>query len=88
MEQDHTQFAVQILCDDYTGCDAICDYFATEADTVINIVCEVDLNKDFEYLYSVGRFIKLSHLYVKLLFSICISIYFSNINIIWKYVIK
>ena len=33
-EQDCTQFAVQILCHDSTGCD----YFAIEADTMIDIV--------------------------------------------------
>ena len=76
------------ISDDFTGCDAICDYFATEADTMIDIVSEFYLNKDFEYLYSVGGFIKLSHLNVKLLFSICISIYFGIIRIIMKYVIK
>ena len=32
MEQDYTQFEVLILCDDSTGCDEICDCFATEAD--------------------------------------------------------
>ena len=41
MEQDYTQFEVLILCDDSTGCDEICDCFATEADTMIDIVCEV-----------------------------------------------
>ena len=43
MEQDLTQFAVLILCNDCTGCDEMYDYFATEADTMIDIVCEVDL---------------------------------------------
>ena len=47
MEQDRTQFAVLMLCDDSTGCDKIGDYFATEADTMIGIVSEVDLNKDW-----------------------------------------
>ena len=46
MEQDRTQFAVLILCDDSTGCDEIGLYFATEADILIYIVCNVDLNKD------------------------------------------
>ena len=45
MEQDRTQFAVLILGDDTTGCDKIGDYCTTEADTIIGIVCEVDLNK-------------------------------------------
>ena len=42
MKQDLTQLAVIILCDDSTGCDEMNDYFATEADTMIDIVCEVD----------------------------------------------
>ena len=44
VEQDCTQFAVLILCHDSTGCDEMGDYFAIEADTMIDI--EVDLNKD------------------------------------------
>ena len=47
MEQNHTEFTVLILCEDSTGCDEIGDYFAAEADTMIDIVCEVDLNKDW-----------------------------------------
>ena len=46
MEQDLTQLAVIIICDDSTGCDEMDDYFAIEADTMIYIVCEVDLNTD------------------------------------------
>ena len=42
-EQDCTRFAVLILCHDSTGCDEMDDYFAIEADTMID---EVDLNKD------------------------------------------
>ena len=38
MEQDCIQFAVQILCHDSTGCDEMVDYFAIEADTMIDIV--------------------------------------------------
>ena len=38
MEQDLTQLAVIILCDDFTGCDEVDNYFATDT--------EVDLNKD------------------------------------------
>ena len=46
MEQDLTQLAVIILvCNDSTGCDEMDNYLATEADTMIDIVCEVDLNK-------------------------------------------
>ena len=37
-EQDCTQFAVLILCHDSTGCDEVGDYFAIEADTMIDIV--------------------------------------------------
>ena len=45
MERDLTQFAVLILCDDSTGCDEMGDYIATDADTMIDIVCDVGLNK-------------------------------------------
>ena len=38
MEQGCTQFAVLKLCHDSTGCDEIGDYFATEADTMMDIV--------------------------------------------------
>ena len=31
MEQDLTQFAILLLCDDSTGCDEMGNYFATEA---------------------------------------------------------
>ena len=34
VEQDLTQFAVLILCDDSTDCDEMGDYFATKADTL------------------------------------------------------
>ena len=37
-EQDCTQFAVLIQCHDSTGCDEMGDYFAIEADTMIEIV--------------------------------------------------
>ena len=37
-EQDCTQFAVLILCHESTGCDEMGDYFAIEADTMIDIV--------------------------------------------------
>ena len=45
MKQDLTQFAVLILCYDSTGCDEMVDYFVMEADTMIDIVYEVNLNK-------------------------------------------
>ena len=44
MGQDLAQFAILILCDDSCGCGEIWDYFATDADTSIDIVCEVDMN--------------------------------------------
>ena len=31
-------------CDDPIGCDEVDDYFATEADTIIDIAYEDDLN--------------------------------------------
>ena len=42
MEQDLTQLASIILCDDSTGCDEVDGYFATEADTMIDIVCDLN----------------------------------------------
>ena len=78
MEQELTQFAVLILCDDSTVCDEMGDYFAIGADTMIDIVCEVDLNKDC-FSYSIATFVKVSHLNVKLLFSICFSKDFSTV---------
>ena len=47
MEQDLTQFAVMILCYDSTYCDEMRYHFATEADSMIDIVCEVDLDTDW-----------------------------------------
>ena len=47
MKQVYTQFAIQMLWDGSTGRDEIGDYFATEAGTMIDIVGEVDLNKDW-----------------------------------------
>ena len=41
-----TQFAVKILCDDSTSCDGMDDYFATEANTMMAIVYEDDLDDD------------------------------------------
>ena len=37
-EQDCTQFAVLIQCHDSTGCNEMGDYFAIEADKMIDIV--------------------------------------------------
>ena len=36
--QDRAQFEVLILCHDSTGCDETGDYFATEANTRLDIV--------------------------------------------------
>ena len=38
VEQDCTQFAVLMLYHAATGCDELGDYFATEADKMIDIV--------------------------------------------------
>ena len=38
VEQGCTQFAVLIQCHDSTGCDEMGDYFAIEADAMIDIV--------------------------------------------------
>ena len=37
-EQDCTQFAVLIQCHDSTGCDEMGDFFAIDAETMIDIV--------------------------------------------------
>ena len=42
MEQALTQFVVKILCDDSYGFDEVGNYFATEADTMIDIVYYLD----------------------------------------------
>ena len=56
MEQELTLFAVIILCDNSAGCDM--DVFiATETDTIIDIVCEVDLIR-FEFLKLTETFLK------------------------------
>ena len=34
-----------MLCDDSSGCGEVDNYFATEADTMIDIICEVEMNK-------------------------------------------
>ena len=38
MDKGCTQFAVLIQCHDSTGCDEMGDFFAIEADTMIDIV--------------------------------------------------
>ena len=45
VEQDFTQIAAKTLSDDSTGCVEVNGYFATEADTMIDIAYEDDLNK-------------------------------------------
>ena len=54
LEQDLTQLAVIILCDDSTGCDELDYYFATEADTMVDIVyvrLTLITKISFEYLH-------------------------------------
>ena len=46
MEQDLTQFADKILSIESTGCDEVDNYFATEADTMIDMLYEYDLDED------------------------------------------
>ena len=58
MEQDCTQFAVLILCHDSTVCDEMDDYFAIEADTMIDIVRLTWIKIVFEYLYLIWILIK------------------------------
>ena len=75
MEQDCTQVALPILCNDSTGWDEMGDYFAKEADTMVEIVRLTWIKIDFEYLYLTGIFIKLSHLYVNYYFLVvCLCI--------------
>ena len=47
MEQDLSQFAILMLCDDSTSCDEMSYFYATEAETMMDIVCEVQVNKDW-----------------------------------------
>ena len=58
MDKDCTQFAVLIQCHDSTGCDEMGDYFAIEADTMIDIVRLTSIKIVFEYLYLIGIFVK------------------------------
>ena len=55
MEQDLSQLAALILCDDSTGCDKMGDYLTTEADTIIDTVCEVDFNKNLFRIFIFNR---------------------------------
>ena len=47
IEQDLTQFAVLKCCDESTGRDEMCNFLATDADKMIDIVCVVDFNNDW-----------------------------------------
>ena len=60
--QDLTQFAVKILCDDYTGCDKVDSYFATEADTMVDILymSMTCMWISLKYLHLTGQFTNLS----------------------------
>ena len=44
MDQDLSLLTALILCDG-SDCDKMGDYLTTEADTMIDTVCEVDFNK-------------------------------------------
>ena len=55
VEQDLTQLAVIMLCDGSTGCDDMNDYFETEAETMIDTVCEVGLNKGKLFIFTFNR---------------------------------
>ena len=55
MDQDLTQFAVLIICDNSTGCDETGDHFTIEADTMIDIVFEVCLNKNWFWIFIFNR---------------------------------
>ena len=46
IELDLTQFADKLQCDDYTGCDAVDNYYATDADTMMDILYEYDFHED------------------------------------------
>ena len=43
---DLTQRAVKTLCDDSIGCSEMNNYFATETDTMIDVVYEDDLDEE------------------------------------------
>ena len=68
MDKDCTQFAVLIQCHDSTGCDEMGDYFAIEADTMIDIVRLTWIKIVLEYLYLIGIFVKQCHLNVNYYF--------------------
>ena len=46
MGQDLTKLAVILLSDDSTGYDEVDNCFAIEVETMVDIVCEFDLDND------------------------------------------
>ena len=62
MEQHLTHFAVEILCDDLTGLDEVDNYFATDADTMLYIVYENDLDENKFRIYTFNMNILLNWL--------------------------
>ena len=55
VEQCLFQLEVKILCDDYTGCDEVDNNFATEAGTMIAIVCEENLAAYLFLIFTFNR---------------------------------
>ena len=55
IEQDLTKFAVKILCGDSSGCNEVDNYFATEADTMMNILFDYDLDEDSFRIFTLNR---------------------------------
>ena len=90
IEHDLTQFAVFRLCNESTGCGEMGDclphkpHKQTQWYTLYVSLTWIKIG--FEYIYLIGIFFKMSHLNVKQLFYISISIYFSIIHI-KKYVL-
>ena len=52
MEQDLTQFAYKILCNTSSSFDTVDNFFATEGDTMVSILYEYDLDKDYYFILS------------------------------------
>ena len=50
MEQDLTQLSVKLLSNDSTGSGEVGNYFATKAESMIDIVREDGLSKDLSVL--------------------------------------
>ena len=51
MDQDLTQFAMKILCDDSTSFGEVGDTFATKADIMIDIVFKLDEDKFIPFAF-------------------------------------